>query len=228
MVEALGTLRGGSIGVIDRQILATVREVVLPALVALLFLFALTATLGRAGALRSWSADHSGSGEFLVSSCAESLSFGSDQWNCEGEFTAAGQRPADGSQLVTSLGAYSSQRPYVGQRYEVFFRTAGSNASDETTISKVYPAEYQLNELARLYISLIPRLLLMIGALLWLAGWFSTRNLDRNDLIANDSIRFPQRFGWQARGITWMAASVGVFALGYLVTTRLIGSLGII
>lgn len=225
MAEAVGALRGGPIS-IGRPSPAVVRDAVLPVLVVLLFLFALTATIGRAGVLRSWSSDYSGRGEFLVESCSESLALGADQWTCSGWFTAAGQDTAAGqetvagSSLVTSHGAYGSDRPYVGQQSEVFFKLG--------ELDRVYPLERQLNELARLYMSLIPRLLLLIGALLWLAGWFTTRNLDSNDLVVKDSVRFPQRFNWRPRGVTWMVVAVGAFALNYFVAGRLIGSLGVV
>ncbi len=224
MAEAVGALRGGPVSLAGRPSLTTVRDigrdVVLPVLVVLLLLFALAATLGRAGMLRSWSADYSGRGTFLVESCGEVLNLGADQWSCGGWFTASGRDTVETTSLVTSHGAYASDRPYVGQQFEVFFRADRS--------AEVYPLELQLNELARLYLSLIPRLLLMIGALLWLAGWFATRNLDATDPVVKDSVRLPGRFNWRGRGVTWMAVAVGLFALNYWVTSRLIGSLGVV
>lgn len=220
MAEAVGALRGRPVALLERPTFATVRETVLPVLVVLLFLFALTATLGRAGSLRSWSADYSGSGQYLVESCSEVLNRGADQWSCSGWFTTTGQNSTEQTRLVTSLGAYASERPFVGQEMDVFFEVGN--------FDQVYPASYQLNELARLYLSLIPRLLLMVGALLWLAGWFATRNLDSNDPVTRDTVRFPQRFNWRNQGVTWMAVAIGLFILNYVVVTRVIGSLGVI
>lgn len=220
MAEAVGALRRFSLGDFARPSFSWVREIVLPLLVVVVFLFALTASLGRAGVLRSWSADYSGRGEFLVESCSESLRRGPDQWSCTGWFTAADESSAVRSQLTTSLGAYVSDRPYIGERFDVF------HPVDE--VAEVYPIEFQLNEVARLYMSLLPRLLLMIGALIWLAGWFTTRNLDSEDLVTGDSIRIPQRFGWRSRGVTWMAVALGTYGLYLLVSIRVIGSLNIL
>jgi hypothetical protein len=220
MAEAVGALRGGPISALGKPNPAVVRDAVLPLLMVVLFLVALSATLDRAGVLRSWSSDFSGRGEFLVESCGEILNRGADQWGCRGWFTPEGQATVEGTQLVTSHGARASGRPYVGQQLGVFFEVG--------RFGQVYPVEYQLNELTRLYLSFIPRLMVMIGALLWLVGWFTTRNLDADDPITKDSVRFPQRFNWRGRGVTWIVAAVGVAALNYVVTTRLIGSLGIV
>jgi hypothetical protein len=190
----------------------------LPGLMVVACVLATTLTAVRVGDLRYWSEIHDGRGQYQVRSCTADTGLGADVWRCDGALVADGSSTDVRSDLVTSLGAFASRRPYVGQQIDVFF--------DETELGTVYPLQSRLNELARLYLSLLPRVLVLVGAAMWLVGWHLTRNLDPSDLVARDSIRFPQRFAWQARGLRWMAAAVGFLVVNHLLATRVIGSLG--
>lgn len=220
MVEAIAATKREPFALVDRKTLVGLTDYILPVGMSLVFLFSLLLVVQRGSELRFWSEDHSGSGDFLVESCRPNEAFGADRWICSGRLTAENSTQAAPAALATSMGAYASHRPYVGERFQVFHPT-----DDDTT---VYPLQYKLNELARLYLSLIPRLLIMVGALIWLAGWFLTRRHDPDDFVARDAIRAPQRFNWRAKGITWILSGLLVLGLNYWLTTRVIGSLDII
>lgn len=220
MVEAIRAVRREPLNLIDRETLSRLIVYVLPAAMAVVFLLSLLLVVQRADVLRFWTEDFDGSGSFLVESCAGQLGFGADQWACQGQLTVDGRDAVERSDLIASLGAYASDRPYVGERFDVFFRPGESVL--------VYPLENQLNELARVYLSLIPRLLVLIGSLLWLAGWGFTRGLDPDDFVARDSMWLPQRFNWRATGTAWIIAGVVMVGINHLLTTWILGSLDIV
>ncbi|MGI9597543.1 MAG: hypothetical protein ACR2QK_15365 [Acidimicrobiales bacterium] len=220
MVEAIRGARREPLSLFDRTTVVGLVEYVLPAAMVVVLLVSLLSVIGRGGFLKSWSADYAGSGDFLVESCSEATGWGPDQWNCRGTYTAEGSAAVERSTLVTSSGSNASRRPYVGERFQVFHQT-GNDAA-------VYPLEYKLNELARLYLSFIPRLLFLIGSVIWLAGWLLTRKHDADDFVTRDSIRVPQRFGWRSTGMTWIVAGLLMFGFNHFLTTRVIGSLGIL
>lgn len=220
MVEAVRASKREPIRLIDRTMVGGLVDYALPALVALLVILSMAMTFNRAGELRTWSADYAGAGEFLVESCVAKPAFGGGQWTCAGRLTSEGASQELRTSMATPIGARVSERPYVGQRLDVFHATGDR--------SLTYPLAYRLNELTRMYLSLIPRLLIFVGSLMWIVGWFFTRNIDRDDYVARDAMRFPQRFGWQTRAMTWFGAAGIVWVINYLVTTRIIGSLGIL
>lgn len=194
-------------------------EYALPIVVATVCFLCLALSLSRASLIMDWSEDFSGRGSFVVEGCTENDGFGADQWRCEGTLFADGAPTPSTSTLVTSSRAYVSDRPYVGQEFEIFHRT-----DDPST---VHPDADRLNELTRLYLSMLPRILLFVGAAIWLAGWFSTRNLRTEDNLVRDSVRFPGRFAWRSRGATWMVAGLITVVLNMFLVNRIIGSLGI-
>ncbi len=207
------------LGLVDNKTLHGMTENVVPIAMAVLFLLSLALVVGRAGSLRSFSQDYAGSGDFLVESCDDRLGLGADQWQCTGLFVAQDGSGAGGAELITSHGALASDRPYVGERLQVFHATGDA--------SVVYPVRYRLNELARLFLALLPQLLLAAGALIWLAGWYLTRRLDPDDFVARDAMRLPQRFSWRSRGVTWILCALALLVTNYLLTTRILGSLDI-
>jgi hypothetical protein len=218
MVEVVRAAKKEPLSFVDRKILGEVLNYGVPVLVLLVGLVALNLTLDRAGSLRTWSESYEETASYLAVGCESVDRFSGDQWRCSGSLD--GERATDSSVLVTSRNAASSSRPYVGERLDVFHATG-----DDAT---VYPLQYRLNELTRLYLSLLPRLLLLIGSIIWLAGWFLTRKLDASDFVTRDALRLPQRFSWKSRGVTWMLAAAGVLALNHFLTTRILGSLGIL
>lgn len=220
MVEAVRASKREPVSLIDRATVGTVVDYVLPGLVAVLVVLSLTMTLSRASTLRTWTADYDGAGDFLVESCVAQPAFGGGQWQCGGRLVSQGSTQELRTTLASPIEARGADRPYVGERMEIF------HADGDRGI--VYPLAYRLNEMTRVYLSLIPRLLLFVGSLMWIVGWFLTRNTDRDDRVARDAMRLPQRFGWQTRALTWFAAAGVVWVLNYLVATRIIGSLGIL
>ncbi len=220
MLEAVPAVKGEPFHLVDRKTLIGLADYILPIGMALLFLASLLLVVQRGTVLQTWSEDYQGSGQFLVESCVESPQFGADQWSCRGRFTAETGTGFERSRMLTSMGAYTSHRPYVGERLDVFFPTGNS--------STVYPLAYKLNELSRLYLSLLPRILFLFGSLIWLAGWFLTRKVDVDDFVTRDSIRFPQRFSWRSKGMTWLLAGVVAIGANYWLTTRFLGSLDIL
>lgn len=171
--------------------------------------------------LRGWSDTYSADGRFLVDGCAESGGLGADQWVCRGTLDtlsipvnslASGATPS----LITSAGAHVSQRPVSGATVPVFF--------DPTRPATVHPTGDRLAEVARLYLSLLPRLLLTVGAALWLFGWFVA-----NPNFAPRSRRLrglAQQEAWTSRGAAWLTAGVLTMAANYVVVHWVIGSLG--
>lgn len=220
MVEAVRFQKREALNLVDRKTVLALTPHIGPVIMALILVVSLILVVQRAGVLRSWAEDHAGETGFLVESCTEQVGFGADQWVCAGLLTGEGGSAVGSAELVTSYGAYASDRPYVGERIDAFHPTG-----DDST---VYPLRYKLNELARLYLSLIPRLLFLVGSALWLAGWFFTRNLDPDDFVARDAMRLPQRFGWRSKGISWILTGVLIVGINHLLTTRLLGSLDLI
>ena len=191
---------------------------VLPVVMALAVVIGLALTAARLDLLVDWSERYEGSGEHVVASCGSVEARGGDRWSCEGALVPDGSTVDVRADLITSRNAASSRQPYVGQRTEVFF--------DPDRLGIVHPMSYRLNELARLYLSLLPRLLVAGGAAIWLAGWFLTRGVDADSLLTRDRVRFPGRFTWQRRGATWILVAVLALIGNHLLTTRVIGSLG--
>lgn len=202
----------------DHLVPEAVREYVIPVMMALLCVIAVLLTASRVGLLLDWSDRYDGAGEHVVSACSADEVAGGQSWLCSGALVADGSTVDVRSDLITSRGASASSRPYVGQRTDVFF--------DSGNLGVVHPTAYRLNEMARLFVSLLPRLLLVGGTLIWLAGWALTRRLDTTDLLVRDSVRLPGRFVWQRRGITWLVVGVGAFVAAHLLTGQVIGSLG--
>jgi len=219
MVEVVRATKSEPLGFVNRLSLSHVLPYGLPVLMVLVIAISVTLTIQRAGVLRTWSEVYSGTGSFLVESCDARQGMGADQWSCHGHLTTGGTVDGD-SELTTSLGAVASARPYVGQNIDVFF--------DQDDRSTVYPVQYRLNELSRAYLSLLPRLLLLVGSVIWLAGWLLTRKLDPEDYVARDAVRIPQRFTWRARGWSWIGAAAVVLVLNHVLATRVIGSLAIV
>ncbi|MEM9561026.1 MAG: hypothetical protein AAGA93_00320 [Actinomycetota bacterium] len=201
-----------------RAIPDLVRPYVLPVVVAVLLVVGVSITVSRVGLLIDWSDTFSGSGEHVVVGCeAEDVRSG-DRWVCDGAMIATGSSIDVRADLITAKGAATSRQPFVGEENEVFF--------DPDDLGTVHPVPYRLNELARLYLSVLPRALLAGGAALWLAGWALTRRVDAADLLVRDRVRLPGRFVWQTRGLQWLMVALASLVLNHLLTTRVIGSLG--
>ncbi len=209
------------IKVLGERSIDDLAEYALPIIVGTVCLVTFFLTMGRAGLVIGWADDFSGAGSFVVEGCRERSGIGADQWLCEGTLFADGAAAPISSTLVTSAEAVVSDRPYVGQEFEVFFRNGDSEP--ET----VYADVDRLNELTRLYLSLLPRALLFGGSTIWLLGWFFTLSTDSLGPVERDKLRLPGRFAWRSRGATWMIAGLIGIGLNYFLATRIVGSLGI-
>ena len=210
---------GGLVGDGPAQRLSGVLgDYVVPVAMALVFLASLLLFAERASYLLAWDDLYDGEGRFLVERCEADRGLGSDRWVCQGRVDTELHQGTSG-QLITSLGAYTSDRPYLGERYDVFFPTGDART--------VYPLGDRLNELARLYLSLLPRLLVLVGSVIWLLGWALTRRHLDADFVTRDRMRLPQRFGWQRQGITWIVAGLGLLVFNHLLTRLVLGSLGL-
>lgn len=203
---------------VDQAVPDAVREYAAPVAMALLCVLGLALSASRLGLLLDWPERYDGAGEHIVSGCEAGDVAGGDSWVCSGAMIADGSSVDVRADLVTSRGAAASARPYVGQRTDVFY--------DTDDLGTVHPTALRLNELARLYLSLLPRLLLVGGTMLWLSGWALTRKLDTTDLLVRDTVRLPGRFAWKRRGLIWLTVAAGVLAGNHLLTSRVIGSLG--
>ena len=219
MVEVVRATKREPFDLIDRKVLGEVISYGVPILMAVVFLLSLTMTIQRGSFLRAWSTAYGAEDSYLVLGCSPVDNFTGNQWSCSGRLESNTPRIGS-STLVTSRDAASSERLYVGQRVDVF------HAASET--ATVYPLQDKLNEMTRLYLSLLPRLLVLIGSMIWLVGWAMTRKHDAADFISRDSLRFPQRFSWQGRGTSWIIAGLVVLVLNHFLTVRVLGSLGIL
>lgn len=205
-------------GLAERVVPDGLRPYAMPGLMSVLFLLGLALSLTRLGLLLEWSERHDGVGEHVVLGCEADGVSGGDVWRCDGALVAEGSTSDVRSELVASRGALASHRPYVGQRTDVFF--------DPDRLGTAYPVSRRMNELTRLYLSLLPRVLLAGGAAIWLAGWFLTNNLDVNDLLLRDRVRFPGRFVWRSRGTRWLLVAALALVVNVLLTTHVLGTLG--
>lgn len=206
--------------------LVGLRSNTMPLVTVVLALVALTAgwsALARIGFLLTWNDTLSGSGEFTVVACQAEDVPGPDRWRCEGRLTtAAGNREAV---LVVGKGAVMSSRPYVGQRVDVFYADGPTEADTEAGL--VYSKGAQLAELTRLYLALLPWLMVVIGA----AGWMFGLLLERLGTRSTDPDSWwrssPLFTDLQRRGAIWLVVGVGTFVLYQLVARYLLGSAGV-
>lgn len=218
----VGTWSGGgsrsAAGLIERSVPDGLRPYAMPGLMSVLFLLGVALSLTRLGLLLDWSDRYDGVGEHIVLGCEADGVAGGDVWRCDGALVAEGATSDVRADLVASRGAISSERPYVGQRTDVFF--------DSDRLGTVYPLTRRPNELTRLYLSLLPRLLLTGGAAIWLAGWFLTHQLDAGDLLLRDRVRLPGRFVWQSRGSRWLLVAALALVANIVLTAQVLGTLG--
>jgi hypothetical protein len=127
------------------------------------------------------------------------------------------------SELVVAGQATLTDRPYIGQEFNVFF--------DQSQPAVAYRQVDRLTETMRLLGSLVGRLLIMVGSGLWLLSRLFRRppEPDPRDLLAVDaSLRRDRRVRWAARGLRLLGAGVVVLAANAIVAGRLIGAPGII
>lgn len=213
-----GTVAVDEAGPFDRLLDSPVAPYVLPVVAAVALVIGLALTVSRVGLLIDWSERYDGAGEHVVFGCETAEGSGGDQWRCDGALVPDGSTVDVRADLVSSRGAIASSQPFVGERTDVFY--------DREVLGTVHPVPLRLNELTRLYLSVLPRLLLAGGAALWLAGWALTRGVDAADLLERDRVRAPGRFAWRRRGVTWLVAAVGSLILNHLLTSQVLGSLG--
>lgn len=221
MLEVARASHRRSAGLVDREAIGSLfGSYLFPVMMAGVFLVSLPLVIDHATALRGWSSDHAGAGTFIVESCTVKTEFAGGQWRCGGWFTTEGATQPLRTTLASPMEAWGATQPYVGEQLESFHATGDR--------SMIYPNSYWLNEMTRVYLALIPRLLVLVGASMWLVGWFLTRDVDAEDRVTLDAVRLPQRFGWQARALNWFVAAGIVWAINYLLVTRITGSLGIL
>ncbi len=211
----------------------------LPVVVGALFILSVMFLVDRVQFLAGFDDELAGSGSFQVTQC-DALGGERGQWLCNGALTVDGRLTEVSSRLLATSGATTSSRPYVGQQLDVFFRPEESGT--------VYPRSARLGELTRLYIQLVPVLLLLFGSLLWLVGWaakrFSSPSQSTDEIIVVEKGRLlqpswtvgdlgfgPVKLGSagsiQRRGGIWMVAGLAV-AVGVALLGRLVlGSLGL-
>jgi len=181
----------------------------------------------RALVLVAWEAMFTGSGHFVVISCEPHNQWGPDQWHCPGRLTIDGGSTAVASTMVVSRGSMASFQPYVGQTWEVFFDPSdGSQAAGGDTPDYVYADQLQLSEIARLYISIIPRVLLSVGTAGWVFGWWYTRRSTSKPETWWVR-RLPGMESLQRRAIGWIAVAFLSYLIYRLVAYYLVGSVSV-
>jgi len=183
----------------------------------------------RVELLTSWNSVFSGTGKFTVIECdAYHDPRGPDQWHCPGRLTLTGATEAHGATMVVSKDALVSFRPYVGQQWSIFFESPPEESADPSRVPEyVYAQPAQLFEMTRLYVSILPRLLVLFGALAWLLGWGLKELSSRTGGRVAWWDRMPFRFAMQRQGIAMIVVGVLTY-FGYrLLLQFLLGSVGV-
>lgn len=210
----------------------------LPVVIAALMILSAMLLIDRVRFLAGFNHEFSGSGLFQVTHC-ETVNGDEGKWRCDGALTVDGRLEEIPSILITSQASLTSGRPYVGEQVEVFYRSGDS--------STVYPRSARLGELTRLYLQLVPMLLLAAGSLLWSLGWLSaalagTRRpsdqiivIERGRALqpawaASDAGFGPLRISsvrsLKRRGTAWIVAGVVLTIAVALLGRLALGSLG--
>lgn len=201
-------------------------EMAAPALFAIVAVVFAVLSIQRIETLVSWGDIYAGSGAVTVVDCEPQDQRGPDQWLCLARITTQdGVSRAKPTTLVASKGALVSDRPYVGQELDVYFQIPDAVVLDGWSPDRSYPQASQLTELTRLYFSLIPRLLILLGSLAWLLGWFTTRGSHR---LTRGGWweRIPFRFTLQRRGVGWTTLGLVIFLIAVILEYQIFGSVG--
>ncbi len=211
----------------------------IPVIIGALLIVSVMLLVSRIRFLTSFDTEFAGAGSFQVAQCDES---GGDngQWRCAGSLTVDGRLTEVPGRMVAARGSLTSSRPYVGEQIDIFFPT-GDN-------SVVYPRSSRLGELTRLYIQLVPMLLLLFGSLLWLIGWAGKtygrtpgtpgemivvekgRQLQPSWAVRDlgfGPLRLASAGSLRRRGIVWLGAGFVIAVAVAILTRVLLGSLGL-
>ncbi len=200
-------------------------DLVLPVSMALVAVVAGLLAVQRTQTLMAWEETFTGSGSFIVTSCEQFDRWGPDQWHCQGRLTVGAESSTvQQSTMAVSRGAMPSFQPYVGQRWDVFFE--GGGEADDEAPDFVYADQLQLSEIARLYISIFPRVMLSVGAAGWVAGWwFKRRARSKPDTWWVN--RLPGMQSLQRRSSIWIAVAFAVYVVYRLIAYYVLGSVGV-
>ncbi len=179
------------------------------------------ATFSRLQLLAGWNQTFSSVGQFTVVGCEPEDRFGPDRWDCAGRLARSPSSSTREATLVVSKDGRVASRPYVGKTLAVYY---SPSSGEESPV--VYSRDGQLAELTRLYLALLPRILVLVGAFGWLLGLLLDRLAART---ASQSTwrRSPLISGLQRRGAAWVMAGGGAFVLYYLVVRYVLGSAGV-
>lgn len=201
-------------------------DLVIPASMALVAVVAGLLAVQRTQTLMAWEETFTGSGSFIVTSCEQFDQWGPDQWHCEGRLTVGPESSTvHQSTMAVSRGAMPSFQPYVGQRWDVFF-AGGGEGEDVEAPDFVYADQLQLSEIARLYISIFPRVMLSIGAAGWVAGWWFKRRA-RSKPETWWVNRLPGMQSLQRRSSIWIVVAFAVYVIYRLIAYYVLGSVGV-
>lgn len=196
------------------------------AAVALALVVAYTgwSALSRIEFLLAWNETFSGAGVLTVVGCQPEEAFGPDRWRCEGRLTAfeADEVSAD---LIVGKDARMSSRPYVGQQIEVFYDPAPAAGADGPLV--VFARDAQLSELTRLYLALLPLLMVLVGAAGSLVGLVVNRFRARASNPDSWWRTSPLVLDLQRRGLIWLIVGMATFGLYQLLVRYVLGSAGV-
>ena len=167
-------------------------------------------------------------GQVTVVGCEAQDQWGADQWHCQSRLTVDDVAQAEvATTLVVGKGAVVPDRPFVGERRRVYFEVPGQGtAAADGKPELVYDQASQLTELTRLYISLLPWTLVLIGSLAWLLGWFVNRQAARHPGQSGWWDRVMFRFGLQRRGWAYLGLGLAAAIVNLLLVQYVVGSVG--
>ena len=118
-----------------------------------------------------------------------------------------------------------SSRPYVGQRVDVYYAAGSGPAGSGPEV--VFARDEQLGELARLYLALIPLVMVAVGSVGWLLGFLIERLESRSTDTDSWWRRSPLLADLQRRGAIWLLVGLGAFVGYQLVVRYVLGSAGV-
>ncbi len=176
----------------------------------------------RVGLLLDWNETFSGAGDFTVVTCEPEAVFGPDRWRCQGRLTTdtVERQPAV---LLAGKEARMSRRPYVGQQVDVFYDPETADQGELV----VYADDAQLGELARLYLGLVPLVMILVGAAGSLLGSALARIASRPTNTGSWWRTSPLVVDLPRRGVIWLTVGVTLFVVHQLLVRYVLGSAGV-
>lgn len=204
----------------QRRINTTPLELIPPVLVGLILLVSLIGVLSALSSITGFPTNYGDTGTFENDRCETELLRVTERVTCTGLLTPSESATTVPATMVGPQAAFGSNPPVGGERVPVYYRSG--------VTSEVYPAEGRTTELIRMLVGHLDVLFLLVGSVMWLGGWYLTREISSDDAeFRQHRYRFPQRFGMRSAGSKWLLFGFGWWAIDRFFLDGLLGTVGL-